>query len=897
MQPVIDPRRSPQERYEAALHWYQEGLDPPYSDGSSSFGGVDALVELTPQTVGKFIPALDMNFWYSHCRKAYTFLIWVRPRVIPNGDDSSTYSTSPQVLYRISSSSGVATSANPASEKAPLLQHQASLSSGGSQHSSAPAPATCQGIVCTIAPNSYRVVSTSAPTTSSSSAPLLVQMSLVVTPLFDSASNADATGDASSSYTHTITLQNQEWQLIGLTHTFPYLKRPQWTCTVNGQVAVQKDNIPYPTPMTGSSTASPANPVSTNVGLADVTVLSGLGGPILASASSFEESEGPPKYDGAIRWDFCSLAFFGVPVAPRLQALIAEAGPTLSCHRVAPWIPAIPNATKGSTLTVQAGPKVGIPLSVHPHALALQRLSALELFTFTALHSRRLGTSSSNSRLVLTQPVGAGTTEETPKVGLVSPTPAPVTREGEVDDALFFGDRAAASNKPGWMSSAINNASAALLPATTRASGMSRPTLVFSVAEEPAVTEAPLARQALYCYWSKHVAGSQESGDKTDFLDSDTESTSTAGSAGLTRQWSALWQSQHILTATVLPFFLSLCPAGQLYVQHSAVPASYTSAVNMSNFLAGRSEGESKGQRDRQTLYRDSLRHLVALYQNDGALTAMLIRVLAKAILLGGARVHEEVLQHGLIHILASGLRNGLWRATKAQIVTEQHSQASPPGGGSANAGQTAELSEEQIDEIQKRLRTPSGNMHDFFEQRPETGAPPYIPEPILHACIELLVACTGPPTDGKGDVEMDSSESFQLPAVVERDVSTTSKATVDSLSAAMQIRRTSDLALTAVFGFALDSDLWGSDSRAAYVVYRALARRYGGMDVTAGYILRSQISVQFFLDTLRLRYDGFPSGPSGPEIAADRVLWLHGVAQHLSQLLQVGIHFVGFVP
>jgi hypothetical protein len=68
------------------------------------------------------------------------------------------------------------------------------------------------------------------------------------------------------------------------------------------------------------------------------------------------------------------------------------------------------------------------------------------------------------------------------------------------------------------------------------------------------------------------------------------------------------------------------------------------------------------------------------------------------------------------------------------------------------------------------------------------------------------------------------------------------------------QIQRTGDLALTTLFGMALNWDLWGGELKAAGTILEALASRYGGECVTSGYILRSQISVQFFLDMLKYK-------------------------------------------
>ena len=98
-------------------------------------------------------------------------------------------------------------------------------------------------------------------------------------------------------------------------------------------------------------------------------------------------------------------------------------------------------------------------------------------------------------------------------------------------------------------------------------------------------------------------------------------------------------------------------------------------------------------------------------------------------------------------------------------------------------------------------------------------------------------------------------------------------------LPAAVCVRRSSDLALTALFGFALDFDLWGGDTRAAEIVLQCVVDRYcapcprhqsdggaaseedgaGGHDEGSsgyGWLLRGQMSARHLLDSIRLRFD-----------------------------------------
>ena len=143
----------------------------------------------------------------------------------------------------------------------------------------------------------------------------------------------------------------------------------------------------------------------------------------------------------------------------------------------------------------------------------------------------------------------------------------------------------------------------------------------------------------------------------------------------------------------------------------------------------------------------------------------------------------------------------------------------------------------DSYDALKKRFDSLSEEVYP--QSRHEGTAPTHVPKPVAQACVLLLEACCGQPAQ-----EM------------------------DDLSPALQIRRTSDTALTAVFGLALDLDLWGGDPLAAVPIISFVAERYGGTSFTSGYILRSQVSVQYFLDCIRLRYDNFPASEALYEVS-----------------------------
>jgi hypothetical protein len=199
-----------------------------------------------------------------------------------------------------------------------------------------------------------------------------------------------------------------------------------------------------------------------------------------------------------------------------------------------------------------------------------------------------------------------------------------------------------------------------------------------------------------------------------------------------------------------------------------------------------------------QRLYQESLQHLYDLYTNDGELAGRLLRLFSASIITGGGRWHELILQNGSLHILTCSLRQSLVRAEVLNVSAYPNAEAFKK----AHAKTYATLS--------------------LFP-----NSPTKIPIVVAHACAELLNACCGPPS-----------------------------VLLENLSPAMQIQRTSDLALTALFGLALDLELWGHNVLACAEICEAIAERYGGPCVTAGYIVRSQISVQYLLDLTKSQMD-----------------------------------------
>ena len=289
-------------------------------------------------------------------------------------------------------------------------------------------------------------------------------------------------------------------------------------------------------------------------------------------------------------------------------------------------------------------------------------------------------------------------------------------------------------------------------------------------------------------------------------------------------------------------------------------------------------------------LYRESFWHLQALLATsngvkgtEGALLAAIIRNLASSLRLGG-RCRDDVLQSGAIYTLSTLVRRVLLRGYKLGLLDADHeraeekiSQAVMEGDGSADddAGGNPKL-QEYDDALH-------GIAHDECR-------PPKIPSLVADASVDLIDACCGPiwldwhgqgisssgiSGSSKSSSKSSSGSSSSLSPRRKMEKRSSDRDLVLKtavIPAALHVRRSSDISQSALFGFALDFDLWGSDPTAAAKVLRAVALRFcsngpsfdsvGAMvepptDGKGGYgwLLRNQMSVQTFLDAIRLGF------------------------------------------
>lgn len=648
---LIDPNLpGPKRQHHCNEHWL-----PNLSEEA------DAYITFSGNVHQAHLPALYA--WNASFRKAYTILFWIRPRlgdIIDSPGEVSLTGTSDdghrRLLYRLATDSD---------------------------------DANATGVCVTCSP--WRVVDDSGEnrtlqTTLTAYALPFAHPSKMAGGGFLRGGGSSST-NFSSWTQQTLELTENTWHLVGCSHVYPYLKRPMWTVSVDGKnLSTGPAELHYPVlhetrklQRAMEDCQVLQNITAGGAQLMDITPASDDQKPASQLQAEAVAQSGPVC---KLMLDLASLSIYNDAVPLNVQAILADSGPSFSQQQNGACIlPPVPNWTKGCSLS--AGPKVGIPLTVHGLALDVQRLSGSLVFSATATSTKVLGGSTApNARFSCPYHPQVGRTEATPRVGLIQPQPT-----SPIDDD----ERS-----------------------------------VLYITGECTLTDV-LSNYLLHhgpenlCDWTNEY----------------------------TKNWSLALGQQNPILICVLPFFLALTP-----------PAP--------------------------SLMESSCRHLFSLYHGDCGFAVGLIRMLAALIRTGGSRVHEDVLQNGILHILATSLRLGLVRAQKLKLL--------------------AMKTEEEF--LQK---IPS------WDDVANLVSPPGVNNAIALAVAELLDACCGPDS-----------------------------ATMNELRPSIQVRRTSDLALTAVFGLGLDWDLWANGS---YSTIDSIAQKYGGTCLTSGYVMRSQISVQYFLD------------------------------------------------
>ena len=275
-----------------------------------------------------------------------------------------------------------------------------------------------------------------------------------------------------------------------------------------------------------------------------------------------------------------------------------------------------------------------------------------------------------------------------------------------------------------------------------------------------------------------------------------------------------------------------------------------------------------------RTLHLESFAHLNDLLSNSAELAGRLICFVSECIRCGGSAMRDEALQNGTIHVLATLVRKVLIRGSRLGLISKDSPKQPASSPSPAVVGTSSRM-------------LPSSENYDYDKDH-DSACPPMIPPAIFNAMVELIDACCGP--------SFDELARVRDPTVL----------IINPCRGLLRVRRASDMALTALFGLAMDFDLLGNDPLAAAPILRAIASRYcqnGTASVSGdrgnifygedyGSLLRKQINIQYFLDCLRIRFDhsvvSSPKGMMSPLSSTSDVndLALESVASSLSDML-----------
>ncbi|KAL3783784.1 hypothetical protein HJC23_000373 [Cyclotella cryptica] len=273
-------------------------------------------------------------------------------------------------------------------------------------------------------------------------------------------------------------------------------------------------------------------------------------------------------------------------------------------------------------------------------------------------------------------------------------------------------------------------------------------------------------------------------------------------------------------------------------------PVSFTRAIHAANVvnlallpfrLALPRTGTDLVNSAQCTLHSESFIHLSDILSNEAQLAGLLIEFLNECILCGGSTLRDDALQNGTIHALVSLLRRVLIRGGRLGLLKKEEN---------ANRFATKSTSCENID----------------YDQDHDSSCPHVFPIAVRKALVQLIDACCGPLSLDLGSLSAQQSSIL------------------DPHRGLLRVRRTSDLALTALFGLALDFDFLGKDFVTAASLIEAIAQRYCQVSTYSfdsqgisleepvyGSILRSQMNLQYFLDTITIRFDNTVSMHSRP--------------------------------
>jgi len=299
----------------------------------------------------------------------------------------------------------------------------------------------------------------------------------------------------------------------------------------------------------------------------------------------------------------------------------------------------------------------------------------------------------------------------------------------------------------------------------------------------------------------------------------------------------------------------STAPGTDEYNLNDNPPISFPRAIQAANAmnlsllpfrLALPHAGSEEVNDVQRNIHVESFAHLNDLLCNDGELAGGLIRLVAECMRCGGSAMRDEALQSGVIHVLATLVRKVLIRGARLGLLTRNNTvdSAVPRSSSRETSGLCGMVmsSSENVD----------------YDLDHDSSSPSIIPLAIANAMVGLIDVCCGPNV-----ARADHHISYAI---------------VNPCRGLLRVRRASDLALTALFGLAMDFDLLGNDPIGAAPILKAIASRYCQGDSTSmagdqadlfagedyGSLLRKQINLQYFLDCVRIRFDHSLMSPKG---------------------------------
>lgn len=685
-----------------------------------------------------------------------------------------------------------------------------------------------------------------------------------------------APSSASSGYvTGQITLPADEWSLITIQHSHPYLRRPELTISVNGEEMV-KGELGYP--VLDGVTPSPDEEVGNVGGLSHASIgktgvnrwnsLNDQERKILRKRGIFAECtllDG--AFDNGVRilgskpsssqndstvvtciTSIHSLALLsGMPVPNAVVAMIAERGP-------------LGDSSSGSAFSFVLGP---VPTNPQNRD-AVVALSAGHGYygsggTVGAGHGNGggiVGGGGVPGELVpprsLGIPVSVGITPG------VEPSKSP---ENDVRES-------ATRTNPTWIGGGeergthvalqelIGKATWTFHAGDTNTLGV-KSSCFPSIAEEDVVPSIPQMRILCPPSRAPSLIGGADSVPKVGIV-RPTIPTHMPTSAGMevvgnSRYQNITWNYVQRENAKGSSTKISLSSEIDRK-HHNFPPISFPRAVQAANAincvilplrLALPRAGNVEVNESQYAIHLESFYHLNDLLSNRGQLTSLIIIFIAECFLCGGSSMRDEALQTGVIHSLVNLIRKVLIRGARlgAFEMNDDENHSNSLQNRSITVRKPAR---------HNIIKSNQPRENFDYDQDHHSSCPPTIPLAISNAMVILIDACCGSISP-----RLDTVRGLQSPILH------------DPYRGVLRVRRASDAALTALFGLAMDFDLLGNDTVAAAPILQSIAERYCQEPAAIvrdqinsfaredyGHLLRKQMNLQYFLDTIRVRFD-----------------------------------------